>query len=75
VDIEGDLDMPPVVEVPMEEYTVVEDVIPEDEELEDYEVIREEVIDDTESERRFGKYLYGEDVRGVPKIGIKELDN
>ena len=57
---------------PEEEYRVVEDDIPEDEDIDDYEVFEES---DEEKEKRYQKYLYGQDVRGVPKIGIKELDN
>ena len=55
------------------DFEIIEDDIPEDEDIEDYEVVKEEV--DEERERRFGKYLYGEDIRGVPKIGSKEVDN
>jgi len=72
VDVDDNL-TPPIVDVPMEEYEVVEDDIPEDEDIEDYDVTDVEEMDE-EQERRMQKYLYGEDIRGVPKIGIKEVD-
>jgi len=73
VDVDDNLVTPPIVEVPTEEYQIVEDDIPEDDDIEDYDVTDVEEMDE-EQERRMQKYLYGEDIRGVPKIGIKEVD-
>ena len=75
-----DRDQPNTVKVNLEDYQIVEDAIPDDEEFEVATGVNiEEEIDiipkesERERERRLEKYLYGEDVRGVPKIGIKEV--
>ena len=85
VDVDGDLDIP-IVDVPLDEYRIVEDEIPEDDDIEDYEVFEEpdeKDLDDyaeyeeeskPKRKRRLVKFLYGEDVRGVPKIGRREED-
>ena len=75
-----DRDQPNTVKVNLEDYQIVEDAIPDDEEFEVATGVNiEEEIDiipkesERERKRRLEKYLYGEDVRGVPKIGIKEV--
>ena len=82
VDIENiyepELDQPNIVEVDMDGYEIVEDDIPEEDDMEVTGVNLEEDIDilpnETPEERqiRLEKYLYGEDERGVPKIGIRK---
>jgi len=75
-----DRDQPNIVEVDMGDYTIVEDDIPEDEDMEVITGVNlEEDIDilpnETPEERqiRLEKYLYGEDERGVPKMGIRKV--
>ena len=75
-----DRDQPDVVEDDGSEW--IDDPLPEDEEFEVATGINlEEEIDiipnETQGEReeRLEKYLYGEDVRGVPKIAKRRLDN
>jgi len=75
-----DRDQPNIVEVDMDDYTIVEDDIPEDEDMEVITGVNlEEDIDilpnETPEERqiRLEKYLYGEDERGVPKMGIRKV--
>jgi hypothetical protein len=73
-----DRDQPNIVEVDMDGYRIVEDDIPEEDDMEVTGVNLEEDIDilpnETPEERqiRLEKYLYGEDERGVPKIGIRK---
>ena len=74
----SDHDRPNIVEVDMDGYEIVEDDIPEEDDMEVTGVNLEEDIDilpnETPEERqiRLEKYLYGEDERGVPKIGIRK---
>jgi hypothetical protein len=87
VDVDDNLDIPErpeydIVEVNTDDYVIYEeDAIPDDEDFEVTGVDLNEEIDiipnetPEERERRLQKYLYGEDIRGVPKIGIKEVDD
>ena len=79
VDVDDNLDIP-IVDVDLDEYRIVEDEIPAEDDIEEYEVVEDsavfESVEETEEERkkRLEKYLYGQDIRGVPKIGTREVD-
>ncbi len=83
VDIDDNLVKSNVVKVDLDDYEVYEDPLPDDEDFEVSTVNLDEDVyidldtdeSDEEKQVKYQKYLYGEDVRGVPKIGNKELDN
>ena len=83
VDIDDNLVEPNIVKVDLDDYDVYEeDPVPEDDDYEVSNVNLEEDVyvdldtdeTDEEKQKKYAKYLYGEDVRGVPKIGNKEVD-
>ena len=83
VDIENlyEEEQPNIVEVDLDEYDVYEEALPDDEDMEvvtglDPEDELDFIPNETPEERqhRLEKYLYGQDERGVPKIGVRKVD-
>jgi len=84
VDIENiyEEEQPNIVKVDLDDYDVYEEALPDDEE--EMEVVTGVNLDDEidiipnetpeERQERLEKYLYGQDERGVPKIGVRTVD-
>jgi hypothetical protein len=74
-------EQPNIVKVDLDDYDVYEEALPDDEDMEtatgvnlddDIDIIPNETPE--ERQIRLEKYLYGEDERGVPKMGMRKVD-